>query len=165
MNVFENQHLQFFHTFGTRWESWSNIKTPFPNQIWKNGYSFQGFRTKETGKNPQFFDHHWPHFCSSGECSPPWSCFHVDLHWVHYNGWHSGVLTIALPLFVFWHCHDVHIIDNCHSSDNYICICINSWEWWLCAWIQGSCMLVQFLVFRMFPCDDPSSERRGNKSS
>ena len=88
----------------------------------------------------KFCDHHWPHFYSSGECSPSWSCLHVDLHWVHYNGWHSGVLTIALSLLAFWQRHDVHVIDNSHSSDNYFCICINSWEWWLCAWIQGSCM-------------------------
>ena len=47
---------------------------------------------------------------------------------------------MALPLLVFWQRHDVHVIDNSHPSDNYICICINSWEWWLCAWIQGSCM-------------------------
>ena len=88
----------------------------------------------------KFCGHIWPHFYSSGECSSPWSCLHVDIHWIHYNGWHSGVPAMALPLLVFWQRHDVHVIDNSHSSDNYFCICINSWEWWLCAWIQGSCM-------------------------
>ena len=112
----------------------------------------------------KFCVHNWPHFYSSGECSSPWSCLHVDIHWIHYNGWHSGVLEMALPLLVFWQRHDVHVIDNSHSSDNYFCICINSWEWWLCAWIQGLFTLVHFLVFRMCPRNDPSSERRGNKS-
>ena len=112
---------------------------------------------------------------SSGECFPPWSCLHVDLHWVHYNGWHSGVLAMALPLLVIWQRHNVHVIDNSPSSDYHnpgqfsifrqlylhlhqllgvVAMCLDS---------RFMHVLVQFLVFRMFPRDDPSSERRGNK--
>ena len=151
MNVFENQHLQFFHKFGTRWESWSNIKTLFPNQIWKNGYSFQGFRTKETGKNPRNFYHH---------CHTSVPQVNVLLLGLAFMLIFTGYITMAgiqVSLPWLYRClssgndimftsltilplQTIIILDNSQSSDNYICICINSWERWLCAWIQGSCM-------------------------